>query len=287
MLCMSWVSCKQEIPSEGTPDYTVQYLEIDGVDPTLLSLDIYIPQQPDVLPAPVVVWIHGGGWHTGDKANRMAYKEALFDSLGYVLVSINYRLSQEGMDYNDSLHVHYPIHNQDVATAVSWIFIHIEEYGGNPQKIVLMGHSAGAHLVALTATDTSLLGTTGYAPSWLRGVASFDTEGYDVYATQTYSPNDIYNGAFGNNPDIWKQASPIYHTSHGQPIPPFLMCERGSTLRKNILHRFADSLLLKGTPVTIIDANALSHEEVNTYIGKTGDSFITPGLIQFLANCFE
>jgi len=141
--------------------------------------------------------------------------------------------------------------------------------------------------VALTATDTSLLGTTGYAPSWLRGVASFDTEGYDVYATQTYSPNDIYNGAFGNNPDIWKHASPIYHTSHAQPIPPFLMCERGSTLRKNILHRFADSLLLKGTPVTIIDANALSHEEVNTYIGKTGDSFITPGLIQFLANCFE
>lgn len=288
ILLLLLAACKKNGPEAGSPDHTIVYKTIPGVDSNLLSLDIYQPVAPLVSPAPVVIWVHGGAWALGDKLNQMSYKEALCDSLGYVLVSVNYRLSPQSLDLSDTGAVRYPEHNQDVAAAVAWTYLNIAVYGGDPQKMVLLGHSAGAHLVALTGTDESFLQAEGLDLSILNGVGSFDTEAYDIYTSQTQEPNDVFINAFGNDPLVWQQASPIYHVAPGKNIPPrFLFVERGGDLRKQILHAFADSLTAIGTQVTIIDGNTLSHEEVNEHIGMPDETIMTPAVIQFLQECFQ
>lgn len=286
LLVVFCISCSN--PKTGNPDFTIQYDTIAGVDNNLLSLDIYVPDNPQILPSPVVIWVHGGGWRQGDKLNQMEYKQSLFNDLGYTLVSINYRLSPFDFELSNPDRIMYPLHNMDLAKGIAWTYHHIHEFGGDSSKMVLLGHSAGAHLVALTATDESFLQAEGLDLSILDGVGSFDTEAYDIFRSQKVEYNELFTNAFGYDTDVWKMASPIYHVDFNKNIPPrFLFSERGGELRKNILHDFSDSLSAIGTQVTIINANSLSHEEVNESIGKEGDLIMTPPIIQFLSECFQ
>jgi acetyl esterase/lipase len=127
-----------------TTNKNIPYIVIAGVDPNLLSLDVYAPAKAKDLP--VVLMIHGGGWANGDKANRDVgtNKARYFTAQGYVYVSINYRLSPA---------VQHPTHIEDVASAVSWVLENIATYGGDPARLTLMGHSAGAHLLLVSAPD--------------------------------------------------------------------------------------------------------------------------------------
>lgn len=282
------VLCACHKPGKGTPDLTIQYDTIPGIDNDLLSLDIYLPDIPASNPTPVVIWVHGGAWAIGDKLNQMEYKQTLFNDLGYLLVSVNYRLSSTTYNPNDANAIRYPVHNQDIAKSIAWVYNNIGDYGGDSSRIVLMGHSAGAHLAALTGTNESFLQAEGLGLSVIKGVASFDTECYDVYRTLTEDPGDLYLNAFGDNPNIWKDASPVYNVGPGKNIPTrFLFTERGEAIRREILHAFADSLTGIGVQTTIIDAGTLSHNGVNEHIGMKGDEVITPVLIGFLADCFQ
>jgi acetyl esterase/lipase len=157
---------------------TIQYKTINGVDQNLLSLDIYHFRQTTPS-TPVVIWVHGGGWVTGDKSNQLNNKLNLFSSLGYLFVSINYRLSPSDTSFSTS-RIMYPTHNEDVADAVKWVYDNVKNFGGNKEKIVIMGHSAGAHLVSLTGTSSTFLPARGIALNAIKGIVSIDTEGYDV-----------------------------------------------------------------------------------------------------------
>lgn len=148
----------------------ISYSEAGG---KLTSLDVYAPA--DGTKQPVVVWIHGGGWRRGDKS-RVHERPTVFTSKGYVLVSINYRLSP---------HVTYREQGQDIARAIRWVRDNIDEYGGNPEKLLLMGHSAGAHLAALVATDESYLGSEKLKLGALSGVILLDGAGYDIPPAST------------------------------------------------------------------------------------------------------
>ncbi len=97
----------------------------------LQTLDVYAPAEGESLP--VAVWIHGGGWHSGDKSEVDNKPQALLDK-GFVLVSVNYRLFPT---------VTIKQIAEDVAKAIRWISDHIAEYGGDPRRLVVMGHSAG------------------------------------------------------------------------------------------------------------------------------------------------
>ena len=105
----------------------VPYATIEGVDPKLLSLDLYAPQNAGR--QPVMVMIHGGGWRNGDKANAgmTRTKVPFFVGRGYVYVSINYRLSS-------APDVKHPLHVQDVAAALAWVHDHVAEYGGRSRS---------------------------------------------------------------------------------------------------------------------------------------------------------
>lgn len=263
---------------------TVQYKSVNGVDANLLSLDIYHFGQ-NASKKTVVVYVHGGGFAVGDKANNLVNKQNLFLSLGYLLVSVNYRLSPASYS-TDPQRIMYPTHNNDLADAVKWIYNNIGNYGGNNQKIALLGHSAGAHLVALTGTSNQFLPSRNINLITLKGVACIDTEGYDVEA-RCKEGNDIYLNAFGQAPTFWFEASPINNLFKGTAYPKFFIAKRGSNLRIGYANAFIAKLQATGVSVSEVTANQYDHEGINDAIGAPGETAITEPLKAFLAQCFK
>ena len=113
------------------------------------KVDIYAPEGAKNLP--VVFWIHGGGWQTGDRTNIQVKPQAFADK-GFVFVSTGYRLLPN-VDMGTII--------RDVAKSVRWVHDHIGEHGGDPKRILVMGHSAGAQLAALICIDDRYLKAEG------------------------------------------------------------------------------------------------------------------------------
>ncbi|MCP4589541.1 MAG: alpha/beta hydrolase, partial [bacterium] len=104
------------------------------------KLDLYLPSERAERPAPVIIWVHGGAWRAGSKDRCPAKR---FVRLGYVVTSINYRLSQ---------HAIFPAQIQDCKAAVRWLRAHAKQYNLDPRRFGVWGSSAGGHLVALLGT---------------------------------------------------------------------------------------------------------------------------------------
>jgi arylformamidase len=278
-------------PSGGSapgdaPTVDVSY-DPSAPDDELRSLDVY-PLTPMSSAAPVVIWVHGGAWYTGDKANKMPRKVELFNGEGYVLVSLNYRLSPEPKASPDPGRLRFPTHPEDVARGIAWVHEHAESYGGDPDRIALLGHSAGAHLVALIGTAPSFLAPYDLAPSDLRCVGSFDTEGYDIPSAiesgSTQQTTILFN-AFGEDPAIWNEASPLTHV--GPDLPSFLLVARGTAERRTGVETFRAALEDAGIDTGVIEAGDLDHEGVSAQIGEPDDDIMTPPIRSFLKDCFE
>lgn len=286
------------ITDSSSPDAATQYelfldipyAMVSGVDPNLLSLDIMVPSAPPSGPRPVVVWTHGGGWAYGDKSNQMADKRRLFASAGYVLVSINYRLSPDPPNINDPERVMFPTHPEDVAQAIAWTIQNIEAYGGDSTRLAVMGHSAGAHLVALVGLSDRFLGKHNLPLSSLSCVLPIDTSAFDI--NTLLEPSDperdaTYWNAFGSDPLVWREASPIAYASQGNPPTSFFLVERGTAARRQQLQALAQALRTNGHQVTVIDASIYTHQEVNQAIGSPEDVIVTDQLMAFLRLCFS
>ncbi len=263
---------------------TVTYKTVSGTDPNLLSLDIYHFGQttPD---KPIVIYVHGGAWAIGDKANSITNKTNLFSSLSYLFVSVNYRLSPSTVS-TDPNRIMFPIHNDDVADAVKWIFDNISTYGGNKNKMVLLGHSAGAHLVSLTGTSNQFLPARGVGLNTIKGIASIDTEGYNV-VDQGNSGNDTYLNAFGNSSTNWSKASPIDQLFSGTSYPKFFIAKRGTATRIGLSDDFITKLLSVGVTVSQVTGSQYDHEGINDAIGAPNETAITEPLKTFLTQCFQ
>lgn len=247
----------------------IPYTEIPGADKNLLSLDVYSPVPPIKGGAPVVIMVHGGGWRAGDKASGAVGREkaAFFTSQGYVYVSVNYRLSPA---------VKHPAHTQDVARAVAWVAKNIKSYGGDPAKISLMGHSAGAHLAALVATDERYLAAVGESPALLNGIILLDTAGYDIARnmgelSEGRLNQALYENAFGKDPAIWEEASPITYAKPGKKLPRFLVFYTDRKSSGPLSRDFAAAIRKTGAPASAVLAKGKTHSTLNHDIGKPGD----------------
>ena len=225
--------------------------------------------------------IHGGGWANGDKANRDVgiNKARYFTAQGYVYVSINYRLSPD---------VQHPAHIEDVAAAVSWVLDNISNYGGDPAHLTLMGHSAGAHLAALVATDERYLADHGHTLSELSGVILLDGAGYDIpkAMNELYQPGRLtrmYTDAFGTDPAAWADASPVNHVAAGKGIPPFLILHTAREAAVAESDELAGLLKAAGVPVWSYLAEGKTHASINRDIGESGDP-VTEQIRLFLLN---
>jgi acetyl esterase/lipase len=235
--------------------------------------DVYPPDE-EVCGRPMVVWVHGGAWSVGDRSNQLEEKIPFFRRLGVVFISIGYRLTTETNG------VQHPDHVEDVAEALAHVRSRATELGGDPDRIALVGHSAGAHLVALAATNGRFLARHELAPSDVACVASFDSE-YTV--SEIVARDPAYELVFGSDPAGWEDASPAAHVGPG--LPPFLLACRGSAGRVQQCEALAAALRNAGGEATTIDASSLSHEEVNQAIGDPDDDVITPALEAFLGRC--
>ena len=177
-------------------------------------LDIYTPWGKSAIGLPVVVFIHGGAWNSGNK-NLYWFIGRRLAKQGVVAVIINYRLSPA---------VEVPAMANDCARAVQWATLHISEYGGDPNRIFVMGHSAGGGLAALLSTDNQLFTKIGMAQNPVKGAILDDAAGLDMFGYLTkmeYPGDESYLVAFGKIPAVWRTVSPIYYVGAGSP--PMLM----------------------------------------------------------------
>ncbi len=285
----SSVPAEQLCEGSGTvsrPD--LAYAHLEGVDPSLLSLDVYEPVlAAGCPPPPVMVYVHGGGWAVGDKAQGVADKIEWFNARGWVFVSVNYRLSPE-VPSADPDRVMYPDHNEDVAAAIAFVARSADRFGADPGRLFLMGHSAGAAIVAAVATDPRYLDAWGMSPADLSCVVLLDTAGYDVTTQMELGVNpDMWRNAFGDDPEVWADASPVNHVAPGNDLPGFLAVVRGNAGRIARTVDFVDLLTEAGYRAQVLDAGDLDHAGVNAAVGRPDDEVVTPAVESFLTECLE
>lgn len=234
-------------------------------------LDIYVPAAAKNLP--VIFWIHGGGWQTGDKTS-VQEKPRFFTGKGFVFVSTNYRLLPEVRMENIVA---------DIAKSLGWVHRHIAEHGGDPQRIIVGGHSAGAQLAALICTDARYLVAEGVPFSTLKGCIPVDGDTYDVPAIiETAETRRRVHGQpqatfghrekFGNDPAKHRDFSAVTHVAKGKGIPPFLILYVANHPDNSAqAQRFSVVLREAGVPVQLYAGKETSHTRINAEIGMEGD----------------
>lgn len=262
---------------------TVAYKRVSGVPANLTSVDVYAPSRAcrRGRKTPVVMWVHGGGYSVGDKANQIRDKVRLFTRRGYVFVSANYRLSRPGTPNSAK----YPDHFRDVAAAVSWAQRNVGRSGGDRGRVALLGHSAGADIVANVTTNPRWLKERKLGLKTVRCAGPLDTEGFDKAAA---GPGEQaqWQRAFPNLPTYAGDTSAVNLIRRGIGIPRTITVFRGTPRRQAIERRFAAALRRAGVGATLVDARSLSHAEVSARIGAPGDTVMTPPLLGFLGRCF-
>jgi len=250
----------------------IQYRGLPGVDPNLLSLDIYVPDGANGT-NPVMVMYHGGGFTQGDKTGEPLIhpKMDYYTSLGWVFISVNYRLTDPSLPIDDPNQVTHPDHIDDVAHSIAWILDNINDpiYGGDPDRVVLMGHSAGAHIIALVATDERRLTALGHSLADIKGVIALDGM-YDIpYRYKQIIPPPPYMVlVWGADSATQQDMSPIYFVTPEKNIPPMLVVHRDDQITVEQSTRFVDALKANGFYTAMIyDAVGLNHAEIGRNIG--------------------
>lgn len=260
-------------------------------DPARNRLDIHLPEAESSIPRPFVVHIHGGGWRVGDKANAsIPDKAALFTGLGYGLVSINYRLSPETGDPDspDPNRIMFPDHPDDVGEAIGWLDRNALTYGLDPDRIILMGHSAGAHLASLVSTDPRYIQRYGVDRRQILGTIPLDTAAFDieqsVLGSDPDEPSLLFSNAFGTPAENaltgdWATASPLTWADTSDPRHLFLV--------QNVAYRINRQLTMAtklGQESSSIVPLPLDHNGINRAIGRPTDTTLaTPSVTAFVA----
>lgn len=212
------------------------------------KLDIHAIKSARSLP--VVIYVHGGAWQIGRRSELDA-KPGFFRALGYLFVSIDYRLAPFAKPDRQV---------EDVAAAYAWVRANIAAYGGNPERIVMLGHSAGSHLVALAALSGKLPG--------LAGLICNDIQMYDIARFTTLNGGHLprhYGYLFGKG-ERWDSLSPAHFIGKG-PMPPVLVAYSKMPLSRELSLEFYARLKAAGVRVTVFDGRAYRHKEINRQIG--------------------
>jgi acetyl esterase/lipase len=245
------------------------------------KVDIYATG--DAKNLPVVFWIHGGGWQTGDRTN-VQVKPLAFVDKGFVFVSTGYRLLPD-VDMGTII--------RDVAKSVRWVHDHIAEHGGDPKRILVMGHSAGAQLAALICTDDRYLKAEGLSLAIVKGCVPVDGDTYDVPAIIETAetrlrvhgmpmPKFGHRLKFGNDPEKHRDFSAVTHVAKGKGIPPFLIlhvADHPDTTAQ--AQRLGAVLKDAGIPSRIFAAKETNHTKLNDNLGLPDDP-ATTALFEFV-----
>ena len=236
-----------------------------------LKIDIYAPDGAKPARfgrrgAPVVMYAHGGGWIKGSR-KKVYSQHRWLTKKGYVFVSVDYRpVPQTDIDGQV----------RDVSQAINWVRKNIRQYGGNPRKIVIMGHSAGAHLVAMVAAKNTAGRIAGVIPN---DVQAYDMVAYGVVRGGIGHP---YDKAFGSNVNDWVRWSPSTYAKRNRRMPPHLILHSGSqrARRKQLSRGYANLLRSRGTRAYTFDGGSYTHGSIARTLGR--DNSVTRAVEQFL-----
>lgn len=294
--CIHLLACGVASDAQTTNYYlNRRYGATPGIDAELQSL--HVVSRTDFTNRPVLAYVHGGGWHRGDK-DGVGAKQTYAIEHGYVFASINYRLTTTNLEQN----VEFPAHVEDVAAAVAWLYRNIRPMGGAPGQIYLMGHSAGAHLAALVASDPRWLRAHGLSPAVVRAVIANDTGVYDIPydVDREGKVSALTSSVFGNDPAQWRLASPATYTTAGQAVVPMAILfsagvnpsEQTAAKRRDRAMHFRALLTDAGVPSVVIDGSRRhdgrlkSHAEINREFGAEGDP-VTVQSMNFIEHVSE
>lgn len=228
-----------------------------GSDPRQ-RFDVYMP--PHTQHAPVLFLVHGGGWSRGDKAMRnvVQNKVARWVPRGFVVISTNYRMLPDAAPLQQA---------QDVAQALALAQRRAAEWGGDRRGFILIGHSAGAHLVALLAAAPSIARDRGAEP-WL-GTVALDSAALDVVQIMQSRHLRLYDRAFGDDRAGWLAASPLQQLQ--APAAPFLaVCSSRRADSCPQAQAFVGKAVTLGAHAQVLPED-LSHEQINEQLGADGD----------------
>ena len=235
------------------------------------KLDIYAPERAKNLP--VVFWIHGGGWVTGDRTNVQVKPQAFVDK-GFVFVSTGYRLLTN---------VEMGTIFRDIARSVRYVHDHITEHGGDPKRILVMGHSAGAQLAALICIDDRYLKAEGLSLDIIKGCVPVDGDTFDVPAIiETAETRQRVHGLpmpkfghrvkFGNDPAKHRDYSAVTHVAKGKGIPPFLILHVADHPDTSAQAERLEAVLKDaGIPAKRFAARETNHSKLNENLGLPDD----------------
>jgi acetyl esterase/lipase len=249
-------------------------------------LDVHAP--PGAKNLPVVFWIHGGGWQTGDKS-MVALKPKAFTDAGLVFVSINHRLLPT---------VEMGAIVGDVASALGWVHKNIASYGGDPARVLVMGHSSGGQLAALICTDDRYANAEGFPLTMIKGCVPVDADTFDIPAiiemAETRArvhhlplPTYGHRQKFGNDPAKHRDFSAVTHVARNKGIPPFLILHiEGNPDTGAQARRLAGVLEAAGIPVKVVAGRETTHNTINDNIGAPNDP-VTAALFAFVGESLK
>lgn len=246
-------------------------------------LDIYTPEKPARKSLPVMFWIHGGGWQAGDKSD-VALKPKVLTERGFVFVSTNYRLLPE---------VGIAELMGDVARSLGWVHRNIARHGGDPARIFVGGHSAGAQVAALIAADERYLKKEGVPFNVLKGCVPVDGDTYDIpkIIMTAEHRQALYGGKmftfghrqkFGNDPEKHVDFSAVTHVAKGKGIPPFLILYfSGNPDTRAQAEHLGSVLKAAEIQVSVYGKGDSNHSRLNNDLGEPDDP-ATQELYKFL-----
>ncbi|MBM3832919.1 MAG: alpha/beta fold hydrolase [Verrucomicrobia bacterium] len=226
------------------------------------KLDLYLPKEKKN--APVFVFIHGGAWRSGDRAQYVPIGNR-FAKEGILTVAPSYRLAPK---------FRHPAQIEDVAAAFAWVVRHIAEHGGDTNRIYIGGHSAGGHLAALLALDERYLAKHQLTPKIIRGTIALS----GVY---NLAVGEGQASVFGNDPQFRREASPLFHVKAGSP--PFLIsyCQWDYPTLPAQAREFNAALRKHGVPADLLYVPRESHISEMIAVAKENDVTAT-AILKFL-----
>jgi len=241
----------------------IAYYEGEDAHKTKHKLDLYYPDGLEKYP--VLVFVHGGGWVSGDRnyfLNIYGMLASVYAKQGIGVVVPSYRLSPE---------VKHPEHVKDVARAIAWTHGNIAKYGGSADKLILCGHSAGAHLVALVTADETYLKDQKLTATIIKGVVPISGP-LDL-------PNGFLTNVFGKEAS---KASPLEYVR--EELPPFLILYADKDLvgcDRIPAEKFCKALKEKKVTAETVEIKDSGHIDIIRRAG-TADSEVQKAIAKFV-----
>lgn len=227
--------------------------------------------------APLVLFVHGGGWSAGSRQDNGGGQAAHFSSKGYAWATVGYRLVP-AVKVEDQA--------ADIARAIAWLGRRGRRLGLDMDQVILIGHSSGAQLVALIGTDPQWLTKAGVPFRTIRGVISLDGAGIDVPGIMSAGAinSPFYARAFGA--DVRRQTvlSPMTHLGgHDAPHWLFFYDRDHNEAAGYFAARFAEAGCAKGLQIEILGIAGTSHMGMLKTLGEPGDA-MTAAIDEFIAS---